>query len=182
MKKIFAIAIAAATFATSANALTIPSGSVITSGGEVVPAEQSENTQRRLAQDGVVVVAGKVIIDLNGETITVDVNDIRGKSKEQIGEVIGAAAVEQLQDLHDSAQVDVDEALANGQDAINAVGKTAQEIADHIMNSEASEGIVAGVSEAAHEAVQEILSNEIVIDANGEAYNPNNGPCSGAGC
>lgn len=165
-----------------AHALTLKSGEVLTSDGTVAKASETKTGKNKLAQDGVLVSGGVVYIDLNGTVIEVDVDDIRGKSKEQIGEIIGQAAVEQLIDLHDDAQAHVDEIIANGGDAINAVGLSAEQIAEHIQNSDAVEGAIVGVSEAAHEAVQEILSNEIVIDANGEAYNPNDGPCSGAGC
>ena len=182
MKKMMMIVAGVVLMSANANALTIKKGEVLTSDGTVAKASETENGQRRLAQDGVLVSGGVVYIDLNGTTIEVDVNDIRGKSKEEIGEIIGEAAVEQLIDLHDDAQAHVDEILAEGGDAINAVALSAEEIAEHIKNSDAVEGAIVGVSEQAHAAVQEILSNEIVIDANGEAYNPNNGPCSGAGC
>ena len=183
MNKTFVAAVAAMMMvAGSANALTLKKGEVIGSDGNVAKASETANGKARLADDGVLVAGGVVYIDLNGTTIEVDLDDIRGKSKEQIGEVIGQAAVDQLTDLHDDAQAHVDEIIAEGGDALNAVALTAEEIADHIKNSDAVEGAIVGVSEQAHAAVQEILDNEIVIDANGEAYNPNHGPCSGAGC
>ena len=166
-----------------AYALTLKPGQVISGDtGQVADASETSTGQAKLADDGVLVAGGMVFIDLNGETIEVPVADIRGKSPEQIAEVIGDAAVEQLIDLYDDAEAHVAEIIEQGGDAINAVGKTAEEIAEHIKNSDAVTGAVVGVSEATHEAIQDILADEIVIDANGEAYNPNNGPCSGAGC
>ena len=182
MKNIVIAAIVFASFAGNAFALTLKSGEVLSSDGEVVKASESANGQARLANDGVLVSAGVVFIDLNGSVIEVPLSDIRGKSKDQIAEVIGEAAVEQLMDLHDGAQAEVDAIIAEGGDAINAVGLSAEEIADHIQNSDAVEGAIVGVSDAAHEAVQEILSNERVVDAAGIEYNPNDGPCSGKGC
>ena len=166
MNKTFVAAVAAMMMvAGSANALTLKKGEVIGSDGNVAKASETANGKARLADDGVLVAGGVVYIDLNGTTIEVDLDDIRGKSKEQIGEVIGQAAVDQLTDLHDDAQAHVDEIIAEGGDALNAVALTAEEIADHIKNSDAVEGAIVGVSEQAHAAVQEILADEIVIDA-----------------
>ena len=162
--------------ATAANAfaLTIKSGEVLTSDGTVAKASETENGKRKLAQDGVLIAGGVVYIDLNGTTIEVDVNDIRGKSKEQIGEIIGEAAVQQLTDLHDDAVAHAAEIVESGEvdAAIVAVGKTAEEIANEIMNSDAVTGAVVGVSEATHAAIQKELEKEIVCDAGG-CYNPN---------
>ena len=170
MKNIVFAAVAMALVAGSANALTLKKGEVISSDGSVAKASETANGKARLADDGVLVAGGVVYIDINGTTIEVDLADVRGKSKGQIAAVIGEAAVEQLTDLHDSAQAEVEAIIAEGGDAINAVGLTAEEIADHITNSDAVEGAIVGVSEAAHQATQDILqaADHLESDEGGE--------------
>ena len=156
MKKTFVAAVAAMVMvAGSANALTLKKGEVIGSDGNVAKASETANGKARLADDGVLVAGGVVYIDLNGTTIEVDVADIRGKSKDQIAEVIGEAAVEQMQDLHDAAQAHVDEIIADGtlDGAVNAVGKTAAEIVEEAIASGAVEGAIVGVSDEMHEQI-----------------------------
>ena len=159
MKNIVFAAVAMALVAGSANALTLKKGEVISSDGSVAKASETANGQARLAADGVLVAGGVVYIDLNGTTIEVDVDDIRGKSKEQVAAVIGEAAVEQLMDLHDDAVAHAAEIVESGEvdAAIVAVGKTAQEIADEIANSDAVTGAVVGVTDATADAVNAIL-------------------------
>ena len=139
----------------NAFALTLKSGEVLTSDGTVAKASETKTGQNKLAQDGVLVAGGVVYIDLNGTTIEVPLSEIRGKSKEGIIAVIGEAAVEQMQDLHDAAQVHVDEIIADGtlDGAVNAVGKSAAEIVEEALASGAVEGAIVGVSEAAHQQI-----------------------------
>ena len=162
MKKIFAIAMAAAMFATQANALTLKPGQVIESGsGEVKAAHETENGQRKLDADGVLVAGGMVVISLNGQVIEVPLNELAGKSKEQIAEIIGEAAVEQMEDLHDAAQAHVDEIIASGEigGAVNAVGKSVDEIVAEI-DADAVSGAVVGVaSDAVANQIGEALGD-----------------------
>ena len=164
-----------------ANALTLKSGEVLTKSG-VVSADKTESAKRNLANQGYHIGGGNVYLDVNGETITVSLQDIRGKSKAEVREVIGAAATEQLEDLNTAVEATVAEFQAENMEAINAVAMSAEEIADHIMNSDAVEGAIVGATEEVMDAVNDILANEVVTDAAGIEYNPNNGPCSGAGC
>ena len=78
-----------------AYALTLKSGQVLTKDG-VVNAEDSPETKKALERDGFRVVAGKVILDVEGHTVSVDVTDLRGKSKQEQVELIGDAAIEQI--------------------------------------------------------------------------------------
>ena len=164
-----------------ANALTLKSGEVYTSEG-VKDAGSTKNAQRNLEKNGYHVAGGNVYLDVDGTVVTVSLSDLRGKSKTQIAEIIGEAAVEQLSDQYDAVEAHVAELSAEGMDAINGMAMSAEEIANHIMESDSVTGAVAGISEEVHEQVQEILASEIVTDAAGIEYNPNEGPCSGAGC
>ena len=151
MKNIVIAAIVFASFAGNAFALTLKSGEVLSSNGEVVKASESENGQRRLAQDGVLVSGGVVYIDLNGHVVEVPVNEIAGASKDRIKEIIGEAAVEQLQDLYDDA-----EAHAAEIGGVNAVGKSVDQILEEI-DLDAAEGAIVGVSEQMHEQINAAL-------------------------
>ena len=176
---VFAIVVLLSTY--DAQALTLKSGEVLTSEG-VKDAGSTENAKRNLAKNGYHVSGGNVYLDVDGTVISVSLSDLRGKSKTQISEIIGEAAVEQLSDQYDSVEAHVAELSAEGMDAINGMAMSAEKIANHIMESDSVTGAVAGISEEVHEQVQEILSSEIVTDAAGIEYNPNDGPCSGAGC
>ena len=163
----------------AANALTLKSGEVITSGGTVAKASETANGQAKLAQDGYIVSGGVIYISAGDHVIEVPVNEIRGKSKDQIKEIIGEAAVEQMADLYDDAQAHVDEILAEGADAINAVGQTTAEIVDAINNSDALEGAIVGLTETQHEAISAALADNnddrnITCDVGG-CYNHNTG-------
>ena len=148
MKNIVFAAVAMALVAGSANALTLKKGEVISSDGSVAKASETANGQARLAADGVLVSAGVIYIDLNGTTIEVDVADVRGKSKDQIADVIGAAAVEQMQDLYDDAAAHAAEV-----GGVNAVGKTVEEIVNEALENGAAEGAIVGVSDQMHEQI-----------------------------
>ena len=148
MKKLtIAVASAILIFSASANALTLKKGQVI-SGGEVVNAEDSANVQRQLSNDGVAVVAGIVLIELNGEVIKIPADEIRGKSKAQVKEILGDAVVEQMEDLYDAAEAEVVAIIEAGEidSAVNAVGKSVEEILDEI-DLDAASGAVVGISE-----------------------------------
>ena len=90
----FAVVILMGTY--DANALTLKKGEVLTSNG-VVHASESANTHAQVERNGYAVVAGLVIIGVGDEQVTVDVNDIRGKSRGDIVELIGDAAADQLE-------------------------------------------------------------------------------------
>lgn len=102
MRKLLATTIAAVMISSAAYAeefslgFTIPSGSVISSSGEVMPADQTETGRRSLEQDGYLVAAGNVYISVNGQTATIPVHDLQGKSKNQISDHIKSEVINQL--------------------------------------------------------------------------------------
>ena len=153
------------TAAANAMALTIPSGSVISSNGEVMPAHETENAQRALDQNGVHVAGGVVAVAIGDHVITVDVADLRGKSRDEVIEIIGEAAVTQMEDMYADAEALVAEIEANGGSAFNAIGSTLEEEIDAILN-ENHDAIVGGSQAAADYLVE----NSVSCDAGG-CYN-----------
>ena len=149
MKYVMMIATAIVLVASGANALTLKSGEVLTSDGTVAKASETKTGKNKLAQDGVYIAGGVVFIDLNGTTVEVPVNEIAGKSKDQIIAVIGEHAVEQMQDLYDDA-----EAHAAAVGGVNAVGKSVEQIVDEALSNGNAEGAIVGVSESLHEQIK----------------------------
>lgn len=152
MKKIamFAAAVAIA-FTGSANALTLKTGQVIANDGQVIDAKDSANVQKKLDKDGATVIAGVILVRVGDHTVEVPVQDVRGKSRDQIVEIIGEAAVEQLEDLHDAAEAAVAEIEANGGSAINAIGLTVEEEVAAILEGNADQ--IVGGTQAAADAI-----------------------------
>lgn len=138
---------------TDAYALTIPSGSVLTKDG-VVPAAESDNTRKQVERNGYAVVAGQLVVGIEGELITIDLDDLRGKDKDGIRDVVQAAAIEQLTEAANSG-LDVIEAN-DLQDAIASVEHVAEE------NRAAFEEAIEAANEAVAEATDEI--NNVLDD------------------
>ena len=153
----------------NAFALTLKSGEVLTSDGTVAQAHETTTGKNQLAQDGYLVRAGKIFISIGDDVITVDVEDIRGKSKEAIKEIIGAAAVEQMADQYDAVEAHLDE-IGGG---INAIGKTTEEIANEITSSDAIEGAVAGLTQQQADDLNAFLQSDSHLETDpvtGEQY------------
>ena len=129
----------------NAYALTIPSGSVIGSDGVVAPAHETAHGKSVLANDGVLVAAGNVIISLNGDVVVIPVTEFVGKSRGQIAELIGEHATEQLSDMYDAQTAHAAELAAAGVDAVVATGKSIDEIVSEI-DADATVGAVIGVT------------------------------------
>lgn len=147
MNKFVSIAAIVATvaFAGSANALTLKKGEVL-SGGEVVKASETPTGQAKLANDGVYVAGGMVYIDLNGSTLEVPMADLQGKSRDRMKEIIGDAAGDQLADLVSA----VDDHVAElGENAISAIGKSAEELVSKAIEENIDTFV--GVSDELHE-------------------------------
>ena len=177
---IICVATVWAAVAANANALTLKSGEVLTSDGTVAKASETANGQRQLEQNGHLVASGVIYISIGDDVIEVPVNDIRGKSKAEIIEVIGAAAVEQMADQYDAVEAHLDE-IGGG---INAIGKTTEEIANEISNSDAIEGAVAGLTEAQAEALNDYLQSDSHLETDpvtGEQYQADVAPGTHAG-
>ena len=127
------VALFATVVVTDAYALTLKSGEVLTSNG-VVHATESANTQARVTNDGYAVVAGLVIIGVGEELVTVELSELRGKSRTEIVSVIGEAAATQL-DESVSAQITVAAQEVHSEvseDLVNLLGEdgVAQMLAD----------------------------------------------------
>ena len=171
MKKAMVIAAMWIMAAGNAFALTIPSGSVLTTGenGEQVVAEAhtTDSAQAQLDENGVFVGGGVLAVQIGDEVVVVDLIDLRGKSKDEIIEIIGEAAVEQLSDMYDDAEALVAEIEENGGSAFNAVGSTLEEEVDAILNDN-HDAIVGGSQAAADFLVENSTSVDPVT---GEVYN-----------
>ena len=89
MKKIFAIAATIAiAFTGSANALTLKKGEVLSSGGEVVSAAETKTGRHALERDGYRVAGGMLFVKVNDIVVDVDMSDLRGKSSDQIRDLL----------------------------------------------------------------------------------------------
>ena len=138
---------------TDAYALTIPSGHVLTDNG-VVAAEDSDNTKKQVERNGYAVVAGKLVVGIGEDLISIDLDDLRGKDKDGIRDTVQAAAIEQLTDVANSG-VDVIDANEL-QDVIADVEHVAEE------NRAAFEAAIEAANEAVAEATDEI--NDVLDD------------------
>ena len=111
----------------SANALTIPSGHVISGDGEIVPACETESAKKSMANDNYHIFGGCLCIQAMNETVTIDLDDLRGKSKADVKQII----MSEIQtNLSDAAIDDV----MNNLD-VNEVNEITSEIADEIVET-----------------------------------------------
>ena len=94
--KTFVIAAVAALFSiTSAHALTLKSGEVYNADLGVVSADETPTGRAALENDGYVVASGVVFIDVDGQTIEVEITDLQGKSTAAQEVTIARAGIEQ---------------------------------------------------------------------------------------
>ena len=107
-------------YAASASALTIPSGSVITSDGEVVPFHETENAQTQVEQNGYAILGNNVVIDGVPGTLTIE---------EALDLVRNGIADADLPDDVKAALLELDDAdLENAVEALNSGQVSIEEI------------------------------------------------------
>lgn len=125
--------------------VTIPSGSVLTSDGQVVEAGSTQSVQNEIARDGYSIAAGHVHINVGDLTVSIPMNELAGKTKDQAREVMvnyiiaagieaGGTHVTQTQDIDEvtsQAQHAV-ELAEEGIDAVIANGMTVDQLIDSI--------------------------------------------------
>ena len=152
MKYVMMIATAIVLVASGANALTLKSGEVLTKdengNSYVAPAHETASAKAKLANDGVFVGGGVVAVQFGDHVVTVPVEELRGKDRDEIAELIGEAAVAQLEDMYADGEALVAELAEQGIDAYNAIGSTLQDEVDAIL-SDSYDQIVGGSQAAA---------------------------------
>lgn len=152
------LTVSAVMWGANAYALTLKSGQVIDGAtGQVADAHATEHGQRVIEDKGVLVAGGVVFIGVGDNIIEVPVEELRGKSRDQVVAIIGEAAVSQLEDQHADADALVAEIEAQGGTAVNVVGSTLQEEIDAITGGQYDQ-IVGGSQAAADALVRDSVS------------------------
>ena len=113
MKHIVMAAAATMLLISGANALTIPSGSVITSDGAVVPFHETENAQRQVEDQGYAILGNNVA--LVGVDVTLTIEEAVDLIKNGLVDAdLPPAVLEELQSLDDEDFANAVEALNEG--------------------------------------------------------------------
>ena len=171
---------------------TIPSGSVLSSSGKVMPAEETESGKRSLEQDGFLVSGGFVFVDVKGHTAKVNIKDLQGKSKPQIKDYMKTEIINQVgSKLVDSAISAADkasqlEASAEMAEQLANEGLNVVDTVEEALNSggidtavdTANEAVAAAVEQAAHDFVHD--PNGVNAGAIADGHTPYTGDPSGA--
>ena len=95
----------------SASALTIPSGHVIASDGTITPACETEDAQQSMASDNFHIFGGCLCVQALNETVTIDLDDLRGLSRNEvkdflISEISSSLSDAAIDDVMDNLEVD----------------------------------------------------------------------------
>ena len=128
-------------FSGYANALTIPSGHVITSDGDVVHATESENTQRMVEQNGHAIVAGQVVVAGEDGYVSITIDEARALLRSGSVEGLDPAVAEQLADLPEADLRAIDEAIRAGDLTVEQLEKGVEAFGAGCINAENSCGI-----------------------------------------
>lgn len=152
MKYVIAAVVAGAFvfMAATSWALTLKPGEVISGDtGEVTKASETSTGKANLEENGVLVSGGIVFISVGDHQVEVPLNELVGKSKDQIKEILGEELTEQLEDLHGDAVDHAAEIVESGavENAVVAVGKTTEQILEEL-DLDAATGAVVGITEA----------------------------------
>lgn len=131
---------AVAVLSTHANALTLKSGEVLTSDGQVVHASESENTLRMIERDGYAIAGGYVHLETDGAVVSIDTRDLAGKSKDQISDVVGEAVADSY-GLTDEEFAEIANNVSGAADSIS------DELSDKLSHAE-FQAIVDEISDA----------------------------------
>ena len=111
----------------SASALTIPSGHVITPDGNIVPACETESAKKSMSSDSYHIFGGCLCVQALNETVTIDLQDLRGKSKGEVKEIIMSEISSSLSDAA------INEVMSNLESEVDDVtNEIAAEVADEV--------------------------------------------------
>lgn len=167
MLKYFILASALVLFTSSSVlALTIPSGSVLTTdenGSQiVVPGDQTQSALQNLAEEGYHYIGGHLYIQVGDSVVSVNIQNATDARMAEgmiiiaIAEHLGITP-EELGRMMDSAEHVKELKEAGVENAVSAAGKTAQEVVDEL-DLDAVSGAIVGVDEVLHEQIQEIFT------------------------
>ena len=98
MVRVFAwafVVIFATAITVDAMALTLKKGEVLTKDG-VMHATATKTGKAHLERDGYIISGGQVHVGVAGETISIDIAKVSGKSKNEVAELIGTEITDQL--------------------------------------------------------------------------------------
>ena len=126
---------------TTANALTIPTGHVITSDGEVVHATESENTQKQVDINGHAIVAGQVVVQGDEGLVSITIDEAREILRNGGVEGLSVEVQEALADLSDDDLAAIDQAIRDGDLTVEQLEKGVAAFGAECINAENSCGI-----------------------------------------
>lgn len=140
----------------SASALTIKKGEVL-SGGQSVPAHETATAKRMIAKHGYYIAGKTLVVAAGSETIIMDMNELAGKSKDQIAEALGDAISEKYAEASQVAKKAAQNAVAK---SVDGVGK---EVADKISGDVANE-VAAEVAASIGDELVSAVSAEVAAE------------------
>ena len=115
-------------------ALTIPTGSVISSDGEVVDSCSTSSAKKNMNNDGYHVFAKCLCIQVEKNIVKIDLNDLRGKNKNEVKEIITDAIYEEISDkmVDDVVNEITDKVNDDVKDIVEKVEKDVEKITEKV--------------------------------------------------
>lgn len=143
-------------FGISAQALTIKKGEVL-SGGKVVAAHETETAKRMVEKHGYFISGKTLVVAAGDNTIVLDMDELIGKSQNEITEILGEEISKNYSEASDITQAAAQEAVSASRDAIG------EEVADKISRDVANE-VAAEVAASIGSDVAAAVSAEVAAE------------------
>ena len=143
-------------FSISAQALTIKKGEVL-SGGKVVAAHETETAKRMIEKHGYFISGKTLVVAAGDNTIVLDMDDLIGKSQDQITQILGEEISKNYSDASEITTAAAQEAVSASRDAIGS------EVADKITRDVANE-VAAEVAASIGSDVAAAVSAEVAAE------------------
>ena len=143
-------------FGISAQALTIKKGEVL-SGGKVVAAHETETAKRMVEKHGYFISGKTLVVAAGDNTIVLDMDELIGKSQNEITEILGEEISKNYSETSDITQAAAQEAVSASRDAIG------EEVADKISRDVANE-VAAEVAASIGSDVAAAVSAEVAAE------------------
>ena len=123
-------------------ALTIPTGHVITSDGDVVHVTESENTAKQVEIHGHAIVAGQVVVaGEDGELHSITVEEAKALLRSGAVEGLTPEVQEALADLDDDALAAINHAIQEGELTVDELQKGVEAFGAECINAANTCGI-----------------------------------------
>lgn len=139
-----------------AGALTIKKGEVL-SGGKTVPAHETETAKRMIEKHGYYISGKTLVVAAGANNVVLDMNDLIGKSQDQISEILGEEIAQNYEQASDVAGAAAQRAISSSREAIG------NEVSDKISRDVANE-VAAEVAASIGADIVSAVSAEIAAE------------------